>query len=176
MAGQATKTQRPRTVLAAQPSRGPAVPNPAGRARASSVVPGAARRRLPKNYALIRKIVERAGPGTHQTAHDIYLRARALQPAIGFTTVHRGLGRLCRLGHVMKIELANADAAWYEPPSPAHAHLVCDACGAVVDVDYATSVRVLQNVAEREGVRIDAETITFRGLCGRCRGGRRTRR
>jgi Fe2+ or Zn2+ uptake regulation protein len=133
-------------------------------------------RRLPKNYALLREIVHAAGRGTHQTASDVYRRAREVQPSIGFATVHRGLGRLCERGEVMKIQLSSGEAAWYEPPSPAHAHLVCDACGAVRDVDYATSTRTLRALGERQGLRIDGESITFRGLCRACANRRGARR
>jgi Fe2+ or Zn2+ uptake regulation protein len=129
---------------------------------------GGLRQRLPKNYELIREIVLAGGRGTHRTAHDVYLAARVRQPQIGFATVHRGLIRLCDLHEIMRIEVAHGEAAWYEPPAPAHAHLLCEQCGALVDVDYATSERVLRSIADREGVRIAGEVLTFRGLCRTC--------
>ncbi len=125
-------------------------------------------RRLPKNYALIRDIVHANGLGSHQTAGHIYATARAAQPAIGFATIHRGLARLCETGDILKIDVPGGGAAWYEPPAPTHAHLLCDRCSAVVDVDYTTSAETLAAIAAREGVRIAGEILTFRGLCGRC--------
>lgn len=130
------------------------------------------RLRLPKNYALIRDVVYEDGRGTHRTAADIYLAARNRRPRLGFATVHRGLIRLCALGEIHKIDVPHGDAAWYEPPSPPHAHLLCDGCGALVDVEYAIPERTLRSIAEREGVRIEAETVTFRGLCRGCAAGR----
>jgi len=123
---------------------------------------------LPKNYQLLRDIVWTAGRGAHQTASDIYSMARRRQPGIGFATVHRGLGRLCELGEIMKIEVPSGDAAWYEPPAPAHSHLFCETCGELHDVDYALPRRTLRAIAEREGVRIATEAVTFRGLCKDC--------
>ena len=127
--------------------------------------------RMPRNYELIREIVCAAGRGAHQTAGDIFHEARQRQPSIGYATVHRGLTRLCELGAILKIEIPSGDAAWYEPPAPAHAHLFCTRCGALVDVDYATSQRTLRSIAEREGVLIAAEVVTFRGLCQACAAG-----
>ncbi|MGP6157361.1 MAG: transcriptional repressor [Vulcanimicrobiaceae bacterium] len=124
--------------------------------------------RLPRNYELIREIVLSAGCGAHQTAGDIFQKARALRSAIGYATVHRGLTRLCELGTILKVEIPSGDAAWYEPPAPAHAHLLCTRCAALVDVDYATSQRTLRALSERQGVRIEAALVTFRGLCGAC--------
>jgi len=126
------------------------------------------RQRLPKNYALIRDIVLEDGRGTHRTAHDVYVAARARQPQIGFATVHRGLIRLCELNEIIRVEVAHGEAAWYEPPAPPHAHLLCDACGALVDIEYATSDRILRSIADREGVRIGGEVLTFSGLCRNC--------
>jgi len=125
-------------------------------------------RQLPKNYALLRDLVL-AGGGAHLTANEIYRRAREAQPSIGFATVHRGLNRLCRLGEIMKIQLSSADAAWYEAAVAPHAHLLCNRCGSVVDVAYTTPARTLRTLAEREGVRIESEALTFRGLCKPCR-------
>jgi len=124
--------------------------------------------RLPKNYALLREIVHQAGRGTHQSASEIYRIARERQPTIGLATVHRGLGRLCELGEIMKIDVPSGQAAWYESPAPAHAHLSCGRCGALVDIDYATSKRALRSIAERDGVRIADAAVTFRGLCRPC--------
>jgi Fe2+ or Zn2+ uptake regulation protein len=124
--------------------------------------------KLPTNYALLRDIVHAAGRGAHRTAADIYRIAREAQPAIGLATVHRGLTRLCDAGDICRIGVPHADAAWYEAPAPPHAHLLCTACGTLCDVDYATSGDVLASVAEREGVRISEETITFHGLCAGC--------
>jgi Fur family ferric uptake transcriptional regulator len=124
--------------------------------------------KLPTNYALLRDIVHAAGRGAHHTAADIYRLARGLQPTIGLATVHRGLARLCEEGTICRIGVPHADAAWYEAPAPAHAHLLCTACGSLCDVEYATASEVLAGVAAREGVRIAEETITFHGLCARC--------
>jgi len=123
---------------------------------------------IPANYALLRDIVHGAGRGSHQTAQDIFLTARLRQPHIGFATVHRGLARLCELGEIMKIAVPSGDAAWYEPPAPPHAHLRCEGCGALVDVDYSTANRTLRRIAERAGIEILGEALTFRGRCGAC--------
>ncbi|MFY9779979.1 MAG: transcriptional repressor [Candidatus Baltobacteraceae bacterium] len=127
--------------------------------------------RLPRNYELIREIVLAAGCGSHQTAGDIFAKARERRPAIGYATVHRGLARLCELGAILKIEIPSGDAAWYEPPAPAHAHLFCTRCGELVDVDYVAPQQTLRALAQREAVRIAAAIVTFRGLCRPCAAG-----
>jgi Fe2+ or Zn2+ uptake regulation protein len=107
--------------------------------------------------------------GRHWTAHEVYVEARKRRPAIGFATVHRGLIRLCELAEIMKIETPGREAAWYEAAAQAHAHLLCDDCHGVVDVDYQTSQRTLTALAARNGLEISAEVVTFRGRCAACR-------
>jgi Fe2+ or Zn2+ uptake regulation protein len=126
---------------------------------------------LPANYELVRGIILAGSTerdGMHQTATQIYELARRRQPTIGFATVHRALARLCDMGLVLKIDVPDGDAAWYEPPSEPHAHLVCDACGSLVDVHYQPSARTMRDVAAREGIEIRSESVTFRGRCSGC--------
>ena len=124
---------------------------------------------LPPNYRTVLDVVEAAGPGSHLTAQEIWLRARRVQPRIGFATVHRGLGRLHELGAVMKIDVPGEASAVYEPAASPHAHFRCTGCGAIADLDYAVPAETLAALARRLDVVIDAETISFSGRCARCR-------
>jgi Fe2+ or Zn2+ uptake regulation protein len=123
--------------------------------------------RLPKNYALLRDVVD-STPALHRTAHEVFLEARRRQPTIGYATVHRGLTRLCELGVILKVEVPGGDAAWYEPAAPPHAHLICEGCRRVVDVHYHTPSRLLTGLAAREGLELDSEVVVFRGRCHDC--------
>jgi len=114
-------------------------------------------------------VVEEAGPGSHLTAQEVWVRARALQPRIGFATVHRGLGRLHEVGAVMKIDVPGESSALYEPTAHPHAHFRCTGCGKLDDFDYAVPPEMRRTLAERHGVTIDHETVTFTGRCRDCR-------
>lgn len=113
-------------------------------------------------------MVESAGPGRHLTAQEIWVRARALQPRIGFATVHRGLIRLHELGAVMKIDIPGEAATVYEPAESPHAHFRCTGCGAIADIEYAVPAQTVRQLAERHGVAIERETVTFTGRCASC--------
>lgn len=123
---------------------------------------------LPPNYRTVLEVVERAGPGSHLTAQEIWIRARELQPRIGFATVHRGLGRLHELRAVMKIDVTGEASAVYEPVTSPHAHFRCTACGEIDDLDYAVPAQTRRELARRHGVRIEHEAVTFTGLCRSC--------
>lgn len=113
-------------------------------------------------------VVEEAGPGCHLTAPEIWVRARALQPRIGFATVHRGLVRLHELGAVMKIDVPGESSAVYEPAASPHAHFRCTGCGAITDLEYAVPEQTVRSLAERYGVAIEREAVTFTGSCANC--------
>ncbi len=124
---------------------------------------------LPPNYRTVLDVVEEAGPGSHLTAQQIWVRARARQPRIGFATVHRGLIRLHELGAVMKIDVPGEASAVYEPAAGPHAHFRCSRCGLLADFDFAVPAETLRALAERQGVTIEHETVTFTGRCKACR-------
>jgi Fe2+ or Zn2+ uptake regulation protein len=124
-------------------------------------------RSLPRNYQLLRELVE-SEHGRHWTANDVYVEARKRRPNFGYTTVHRGLIRLCELGVLMKIETPGAEAAWYEAAAQPHAHLLCVDCHGIVDVDYHTSKKMLAAIAAGTGLEIRDEVVTFRGRCSPC--------
>jgi Fe2+ or Zn2+ uptake regulation protein len=123
---------------------------------------------LPPNYQTILDVVDEAGPGSHLTAQQIWVQARARAPRIGFATVHRGLIRLHELGAVMKIDVPGEASAVYEPSARPHAHFRCTACGALSDLDFSVAPEIVRDLAERNHVAIDAETVTFTGRCAAC--------
>ncbi len=123
---------------------------------------------LPPNYRTVLDVVEQAGPGSHLTAQEIWLRARALRPRIGFATVHRALIRLHEADAVLKVDVPGGAATIYEPAASQHAHFRCTACGAIADVDFAVPPDTLRDLARRHGVAIEYEEVTFSGRCARC--------
>jgi Fur family ferric uptake transcriptional regulator len=123
---------------------------------------------LPANYRVILDVVNEFGAGRHATAQEVFLRARALRPRMGFTTVHRGLARLHELGYVLKLDISGEGSAMYEPATTAHAHFRCTSCGAVTDVDFACDPQTRTTLESRHGLAIRSESITFTGLCNTC--------
>ncbi|HEY4439150.1 MAG TPA: transcriptional repressor [Candidatus Elarobacter sp.] len=113
-------------------------------------------------------VVEAAGPGSHLTAQQIWARARAVQPRIGFATVHRGLIRLHELGSVMKIDVPGEASAVYEPAASPHAHFRCLGCGSIRDLEFAVPLATIAALAAKHGVAIDHEDVTFTGRCADC--------
>ncbi len=123
---------------------------------------------LPPNYRTVLEVVEEAGPGSHLTAQEIWVRARTRQPRIGFATVHRGLTRLHEQGAVLKIDVPGEASAVYEPAAHAHAHFRCVRCGVIYDIEYSVPAHTIRELAAKHAVSIEREAVTFTGRCSAC--------
>jgi Fe2+ or Zn2+ uptake regulation protein len=124
--------------------------------------------RLPKNHQVVLEIIRDAGHGVHLTTSDVFARAKSRRPAIGFSTVYRGIQRLRDLALIDEVVVPGADCAAYELAGPAHAHFRCDRCGTVADVHYKMPRRAVAEIAKASGVRIDEAKLTLHGLCRAC--------
>jgi Fe2+ or Zn2+ uptake regulation protein len=124
--------------------------------------------KIPANYRVVLDVVHEFGAGRHASATDVFQRARARRPGIGFTTVHRGLARLHELGLVLKLDISGEGQAMYEPATSPHAHFRCSGCGLVADVDYACDSAALAALEAVHGLHIRNQSITFTGLCRTC--------
>jgi Fe2+ or Zn2+ uptake regulation protein len=112
--------------------------------------------------------VRDATSGTHLTAQDVFERVRAVQPRIGFATVHRGLTRLHESGLVVKVDVPGATSAVFEPASAPHAHFRCTGCGAIHDIAFTVPSERIAELASAHGLQIAAEFTTFAGRCAAC--------
>jgi len=123
---------------------------------------------MTKNHRIVLEVVRERGRGTHLSMNDVHALARESQPRIGFTTVYRALARLRDEGLVAEIRLPGADAAYFEPAGPSHAHFRCSRCGAVRDITYALPPGATDDIARREGVDIRDISLSFHGTCANC--------
>lgn len=125
--------------------------------------------RLPKNYEMIYDIVLQDGVGTHLTTGEVYLRAKRRQPAIGYSTVYRGLLRLRDEGRVSEI-VAHGEAAAYEPVGPEHAHFFCTTCRKLSDLQLTLPKNFCRKVAKVEHAEVTGVSLTVQGKCASCSG------
>ena len=115
---------------------------------------------------LILDIVRRTD--RHPTADAVFMDARASVPTISLATVYRNLRRLVTEGRLR--ERMFGGVSRFDAHLEEHGHLVCTACGAIMDVaaDGAALVRYLDApVLAWEVEHVDVE---LRGRCPTCRG------
>ena len=103
----------------------------------------------------------------HPTADQVYDAVRDRIPGLSRTTVYRVLETLVDAGFVRKVHHAGG-VARFDPVTQRHHHLVCEACGRLVDLDDAAVPALRLPDAGGSGFRIKDYSVSFLGLCGGC--------
>ena len=103
----------------------------------------------------------------HVTAEEVAAAAADRLPGLALPTVYATLDLFAQLGVVRRVA-AGSGAALYDPRSEDHAHLVCETCGAVTDVDVSVDLRTAAGAAARAGADVHAAEVVLRGRCARC--------
>ena len=135
---------------------------------ASALVEGLRRAglRVTKARRSVCAVLADAGEHEHLTAADVAERAGK----VDLSTVYRTLDALEEIGLVRHVHLGHGPGAYHVAPVDDHHHLVCDSCGATVDVpmeDLAGSIRA---VTRPHGFVADGAHFAIVGRCARCAG------
>ena len=105
--------------------------------------------------------------GGHVTAEVLTSRVQVTQPDVHESTVYRFLDELERLGVVDHVHLGHGPAV-YHLASDAHHHLVCEVCGAVVEVAETVFAELRARLIEDFGFSLQPRHFAVTGRCQSC--------
>jgi Fur family peroxide stress response transcriptional regulator len=111
---------------------------------------------------------ELVGRRDHPTADQVYDAVHRRLPSLSRTTVYRVLETLVETGFVRKVHHPDA-VVRFDPTPGRHHHLVCEACGSLVDLDDSMVPPVPIPETRNTGFRIRDYSVSFNGLCSSCR-------
>ena len=114
--------------------------------------------------ALVTALVQAKG---HVTADDLAVLVQKAQPDVHLSTIYRSLDALERIGVVDHVHLGHGRAVYHLADEP-HQHLVCEVCGAVVEVPDATFAELGDNLHRRYGFTIRPNHFAVLGRCRAC--------
>jgi len=104
----------------------------------------------------------------HPTADQVYEDIRITLKGVSRTTVYRVLDTLVSIGVAKRI--SNPDStARYDGDMQRHHHLTCTKCGTVYDLHDPVLNNLKVPLENGKGFDIIDYSITFTGLCARCR-------
>ena len=89
--------------------------------------------RLTPQRIMVLSAIENSGG--HISADEIYTQVVAKYPRVNISTVYRTLELLKRLGLVTETDLGGGRVRYHPADKGHHHHLVCQECGAVIDLD-----------------------------------------
>lgn len=114
--------------------------------------------------AIITALVQTSG---HVTADDLAALVQKAQPDVHLSTIYRSLDALERIGVVDHVHLGHGRAV-YHLADDAHQHLVCEVCGAVIEVPDATFAELKTSLLAGYGFAIRPSHFAVIGRCAAC--------
>ena len=106
--------------------------------------------------------------GPHSTADGIYTAVRAEIGAISRQAVYDALTVLTDKGVLRRIQPAGSPARYEDRVGDNHHHLICRACGQMIDVDCAVGETPCLTAADEAGYEVDEAEVMYWGRCPAC--------
>lgn len=104
----------------------------------------------------------------HGTADDVDKTVRAELGAISRQAVYDALAVFTEKGLVRRIQPAGSSVRYEARVADNHHHVICRACGRVVDVDCAVGYTPCLTAADAAGFEIDEAEVIYWGVCPGC--------
>ena len=133
------------------------------------VIRAAGLRRTTPRALVLRTLRTSSG---HLTASEIFERLESERPEepIAVSTVYRALEALEEKGVVAALRSRGQETRYeWSPERPAHHHLICRACGEVVELDLDTVQQLAAEIEARTGFQPDIRHLAIDGVCEHCR-------
>jgi Fur family transcriptional regulator, ferric uptake regulator len=104
----------------------------------------------------------------HLTAEELAAAVQARAPDVHISTVYRNLDELQKLGVILHSHLGHGPAT-YQLAENAHAHFICEECGATVEAPVEIFNGLSKTVKAKLGFAIDPRHFAILGRCSNCR-------
>lgn len=101
------------------------------------------------------------------TAEELGAAVQHRAPDVHMSTIYRNLDELQRLGVVVHSHLGHGPAT-YQLASVAHAHFVCEECGATVEAPDEMFRGLARSAKVQLGFSIDPRHFAILGRCAAC--------
>ncbi|WP_018131722.1 Fur family transcriptional regulator [Effusibacillus pohliae] len=104
----------------------------------------------------------------HPTAEQVHHAVSKALGGISLATVYNTLHTLTKLGVIRELSYGDGSSR-FDGNETEHAHLVCERCGSVTDVESPGIANIWPPGAGRTGFEIRSYRLEFYGLCEACR-------
>lgn len=112
-------------------------------------------------------IFRRAEP-RHQSAEDVYKTLLSQDIDIGLATVYRVLTQFEQAGILTRSQFDGTRAVFEINDGDHHDHLICTACGSVVEFTEPEIEKRQYEIAKEHGFVLESHTMMLYGICSNC--------
>lgn len=103
---------------------------------------------------------------THPSAYMIFQDMKPLIPALSIGTVYNNIKHFQEQGKIVSVATVNGNER-YDADISDHVHLVCDCCGAVIDI-MGANIDVAKSACSVNNAKINKIKIVLHGVCEEC--------
>ncbi|MBI4295424.1 MAG: transcriptional repressor [Chloroflexi bacterium] len=122
--------------------------------------------RLTPQRAMVLSAIEDSDD--HISAEEIHALVSAKYPQVNISTVYRTLDLLKELGLVTETDLGGGRVSYHPAHRGRHHHLVCQKCGAAIELEDNLLTPLKEALQQRYGFRADLRHLAIFGRCARC--------
>lgn len=123
-------------------------------------------KRLTRQRKAVLEVVRKAH--NHPDAAWIYQEVRKVVPKVSLGTIYRTLEALVEEGYLIPITKAG-EATRYDANLHPHLHLVCQGCGAIVDLEVPLPDLLTPVQEAHPHLEVRSVEVTYKGLCPTCK-------
>ncbi len=105
----------------------------------------------------------------HISAEELFKKAKAKKPHMGFATVYRTLKHLTGCGFARELDFGDGRFK-YEPDFKRdhHDHMICTQCGSYIEFLNPQIEELQEQVGRKYGFKINSHRMMLYGLCQKC--------
>lgn len=103
----------------------------------------------------------------HPTAEQVYQKIGEQFPGISLATVYNTLKMLKELGVIRELSYGDMSSR-YDGNDSEHAHLVCECCNHVIDIQCPPHEKLATGEIEESGFAIRSYRLEYYGTCKSC--------
>ena len=107
--------------------------------------------------------------GRHLDAKEVYRRASERDPNISLATVYRNLRVFEKQGLINERHLGQARCYYEMKRSGEHQHLVCEACGQVIEFESPLIRKLVAEVQRKNNFSVTKVELYLEGHCHKCK-------
>lgn len=105
----------------------------------------------------------------HISVEEIYAQITVKYPQVNISTVYRTLELLEQLGLVTETDLGGGRVRYHPVDKGRHHHLVCQECGAVIDLDESLLSSLKNTLLREYKFSADLKHLAIFGHCVNCK-------